>query len=44
MAFNAREKYSGKLIGLRNVEVIKITESLNGVPQDLEKNFLKNSI
>jgi hypothetical protein len=32
-AINAREKYDGKLIGLRNIEVIKIAESLTGVPQ-----------
>jgi hypothetical protein len=32
-AVNAREKYEGKLIGLRNVEVLKIAESLTGVPQ-----------
>lgn len=32
-AISAREKYSGKLIGLRNVLVLQIAESLTGVPQ-----------
>jgi hypothetical protein len=32
-AVKAKEKYSGKLIGLRNIQVLKISESLTGVPQ-----------
>lgn len=32
-AIAAKNKYYGKLIGLRNVTVLKIAESLTGVPQ-----------